>query len=204
MFRHIRTCVPSIDAIQYTIAKLSTQPTKRKRDASTANPGAQRVGASLSVSLKNLKAPSSSISLDQPLTASIYDLKSAYATSSGADIGKIKLLHNKKPIADSKTLKDILGDAAESTKDVEFSVMVMGGVPAAASPKVEVPEPNMAAGVKQAPVVAQGGTSGAAVLEEPAFWEDLEGFLQQRLRDEGEAAELAKLFKETWQKRAGV
>jgi hypothetical protein len=152
------------------------------------------------VSLKNLKSPSSSLQLDnQPLTTSIYDLKSAYAAKSGGATDKIKLLHNKKPTQDSKTLKDILGDAAETTKDVEFTIMVMGGGAAkaapspVASPGIEIPQPEMAAPAAQ-------GTSGAEVLKSKEFWDDLQGFLLQRVRDEGEAAKLSKLFKSAWEK----
>jgi hypothetical protein len=126
------------------------------------------------------------------LGTSAYDLKSAYASKSGAAVDKIKLLYNKKPVTDSKTLKDLLGDAAESTNDVEFTVMVMGGVPAAASPGIQPPEP-------EAAPVAQG-PSGADVLKEDAFWVDLRGFLQQRIRDNTEAARLSSLFRSAWQK----
>lgn len=113
-------------------------------------------------------------------------------------MSKIKLLFNKKPTTDSRTLKDLLGDAAGTTKEIEFSVMVMGGgapgKPAqspAVSPAIETPQPEMP--------VAQG-PSGAELLQSAAFWDDLRGFLQQRLKDEGEAARLASLFKSSWEK----
>lgn len=191
------------DNSQYTLPKLPNQSAKRKRAPASTAPGAEKAGPSISVSLKNLKSPTSSLQLDsQPLTTSIYDLKTAYATKSGGATDKIKLLHNKKPTQDSKTLKDILGDAAESTKDVEFTVMVMGGAPKSAaspapSPAIEIPQPDMAATATGA--VAQG-PSGAEVLKTAQFWDDLQGFLQQRLRDEGEAARLSTLFKASWEK----
>jgi len=188
----------------YTLPKTPNQAQKRKREPSTTAPGAEKAAPTLKVSLKNLKSPSSSVTLDnQAPTTSVYDLKSAYASKSGAAVDKIKLLYNKKPITDSKTLKDILGDSADTTKDVEFSVMVMGGKVSGkaegspvASPGVEVPQPDMAPSQSS---VAQG-SSGAELLKSEAFWTDLEGFLQQRLRDEGEAARLASLFKESWEK----
>jgi hypothetical protein len=102
------------------------------------------------------------------------------------------LLYNKKPTTDSKTLKDLLGDAAESTKDVEFTVMVMGGIPAGASPGIQPLEPGTAP--------AAQGPSGADVLKEDAFWIDLQSFLQQRIRNEGEATRLSSLFRSAWQK----
>jgi hypothetical protein len=154
------------------------------------------------VSLKNLKAPSSSVQLEnQPLSTSIYDLKAAYASKSGGATDKIKLLHNKKPLQDSKTIGDILGDSAETAKDVEFSVMVLGGGAAgkataspAASPGIEIPQPELA------PAPVAQGTSGAEVLKSAGFWDDLNGFLLQRVRDEGEAKHLTSLFKTSWEK----
>jgi hypothetical protein len=116
-------------------------------------------------------------------------------------VSKIKLLHNKKPTSDSKTLKDLLGDAADTTKEVEFSVMVMGGgavgkaTPSpSSSPAIEIPQPDMT------PAPVAQGPSGAELLKSTAFWDDLKGFLQQRLKDEGEAARLASLFKSSWEK----
>jgi len=46
--------------------------------------------------------------------------------------------------------------------------------------------------------VAQGA-SGVEVLRTEAFWEDLKGFLVQRLRDEGEGERLAGVFKQAWE-----
>ena len=113
---------------------------------------------------------------------------------------KIKLLYNKKPTTDSKTLKDLLGDDAAAT-EVEFTVMVMGGIPTGASPRIQTPEPAMAEAPAPTPPVAEGsGSSGKDVLREDGFWDDLQGFLQQRIRDEGEATRLAGLFRSAWQK----
>ncbi|KIW09597.1 uncharacterized protein PV09_00466 [Verruconis gallopava] len=180
----------------YIIPKLSSQPLKRKRQPSTAAPGAEKAPISITVSLKNSKSPTASYTLEsQPLTCSVFDLKSAYAVKSGAPIDKIKLLYNKKPTTDSKTLKDLLGDTAESTKEVEFTVMVMGGIPAGVSPRIQSPE---LATESVAP--AAQGVSGADVLKEEEFWRDLHGFLQQRIRDESEALRLSSLFRSAWQK----
>jgi len=192
----------------YTLPKFPSQPAKRKRAPSTTAPGSQKALPTLTVSLKNLKSPSSSVTLEsQTLGTSIYDLKTAYAAKTNAAVDKIKLLHSKKPIPDSKTLKEVLGDAAEGAKEVEFSVMVMGGVGAGVSsssnkaspvtsPGIEAPGPDLMSA--KAPVAQ--GVSGAQVLKEEAFWEDLKGFLQQRVRDEGEARRLSGLFRSAWEK----
>ncbi|KAF2430424.1 hypothetical protein EJ08DRAFT_243133 [Tothia fuscella] len=179
----------------YTLPKQPNQTMKRKRAPPSTAPGAQKAGPTVSISLKNSKSPCSSLNMEsQALTTSIYDLKAAYAAKSGGSTDKIKLLYNKKPTQDSKTLKDVLGEAAETAKEVEFSVMVMGGGAAAvSSPPIETPQPEMAAPPAQ-------GTTGKDVLKTNEFWEDLQGFLQQRLRDESEAANLTTLFKSSWEK----
>lgn len=181
--------------------KLSSQPLKRKRDPSLSAPGAAKAEPSLTISLKNLKTPTASYTLPaQPLSTSIFDLKTAYASQSGALVDKIKLVYNKKPTTDSKTLKDLLGDGSAETT-VEFSVMVMGGIPVGVSPRIQSPEPAAEAAALSPPPVAQGsGASGKEVLREDGFWDDLRGFLQQRIRDEGEAARLSGLFRSAWQK----
>lgn len=185
----------------YTIPRLSSQPLKRKREPSSAAPGAAKAEATLNISLKNLKTPTASYAIpSQSLGTSIFDLKTAYAAQSGAPVDKIKLLYNKKPTTDSKTLKDLLGDDAAAT-EVEFTVMVMGGIPTGASPRIQTPEPAMAEAPAPTPPVAEGsGSSGKDVLREDGFWDDLQGFLQQRIRDEGEATRLAGLFRSAWQK----
>ena len=184
----------------YTIPKLSSQPLKRKREPSSAAPGAAKAEPTVNVSLKNLKTPTASYSIpSQSMSTSIFDLKTAYATQSGAPVDKIKLLYNKKPTTDSTTLKDLLGD--ETGAEVEFTVMVMGGIPTGASPRIQTPEPAAeAAAASPAPVAEGSGTSGKDVLKEDGFWDDLQGFLQQRIRDESEAARLSGLFRSAWQK----
>lgn len=44
-------------------------------------------------------------------------------------------------------------------------------------------------------VVAPGAISGKDVLATEEFWEDLGGFLTQRLKDEAEAERVVKLFR---------
>jgi hypothetical protein len=115
-------------------------------------------------------------------------------------VDKIKLLHNKKPTTDSKTLKDLLGEDAVQDGSAEFTVMVMGGIPVGASPRIQTPEP-AAEAAAPSPAVAEGsGASGKDVLRQDGFWDDLHGFLQQRIRDEDEARRLAGLFRGAWQK----
>jgi hypothetical protein len=100
-------------------------------------------------------------------------------------------LHNKKPVPDSKVLKDVVKKGEER---VEFSVMVIGGAAAVRKREEEVlPEDldgNQGRG-KQA--------SGAEVLRGEEFWSDLRGFLTQRLRDEAEGEKVFGVFRKAWE-----
>lgn len=143
-------------------------------------PGSER---SVTVSLKSLRNPPLSIKLtSQPLDTSVLDIKTSVQKQTRIPVAKMKLLHNKKPVPDSKILKDLLGDTDMS---IEFTVMVIGG--AAAIPPEE-PE--------AAPEVLP---TGKDALETEEFWSDLKGFLMQRLKDETQAEELSGLFKSSWQ-----
>ncbi|KAF2669004.1 hypothetical protein BT63DRAFT_478894 [Microthyrium microscopicum] len=181
--------------VSYTLPKYPHSPPKRKRSDSTSTP-TNTSSASLSVNLSTMKFPTHTLKLDgQSGSTSVFDLKNAYVKRFSVPVDKIKLLYAKKPVADSKTLGEVIGSA---TGDVEFSVMLMGGV----VPSDSAPEENVPA-AKEAPVEKQSkkedkhvsaGPSGKE-LETDAFWEDLKGFLVQRLKDEGEGERLAKVFR---------
>lgn len=152
---------------------------------------------------------------DITLDTTIHDLKSQYSQKTNQPQDKIKLLLNKKPTADLKTLKDLGVD-----KDVELSVMVMGGAgattPSATTPVVEkshadgVPSSDPMDVDSQAPappsekaqmeVDSSAETTVAALLQTEEFWMDLSGFLSQRLRDQKEGERLAGAFREAWRK----
>lgn len=141
----------------------------------------------------------------------VLDLKTEYAQKSGNEISKIKLLYNKRPASDLKTLKELLPEP--TPKQVEFSVMIMGGgiaSPAGPStPAVEIPDPtkmpsktsidDSAPLSEKAETVAQTGSSPAGNAQEiyksDEFWADLRGFLVQRLKDESEGDRLLGMFK---------
>ncbi|KAF9877730.1 hypothetical protein CkaCkLH20_04865 [Colletotrichum karsti] len=148
-------------------------------------PGQER---SVTVSLKSLRNPPLDIKLSsQPLNTSILDIKTQVESQSRIPVDKMKLLHNKKPVPDSKVLKDLITDTQSS---VEFSVMVIGGA-AAVKPADAEPAP-----VASDP--AQGDI-GEAALETAEFWSDLNGFLLQRLKDEKKAEELSALWRSACQ-----
>jgi hypothetical protein len=174
---------------------------------------------------------------DLALSTSIYEIKDQYAKQTSQAHEKIKVLFNKKPAADLKTLKELGVNG-----DVEFSLMILGGggatpsggTPKASSPAVEkadpadsvpeVPVPAPSTGDKMdideqlsasapgsekaqteaeqsapTPKAAAGaGPSGPGALNTIEFWNDLQDFLAQRLRDTEEAQRLSKVFKMAW------
>ncbi|WYZ36567.1 hypothetical protein EsH8_II_000073 [Colletotrichum jinshuiense] len=160
---------------------LPKMPKPMSKPANLA-PGQER---SVNVTLKSLRNPPLDIKLSaQSLNTSILDIKTAVESQSRIPVDKMKLLYNKKPVPDSKVLKDLLTDDQSS---LEFSVMVIGG---AAAVK---PEPGSVANDP-----AQGDI-GEAALHTEEFWNDLQGFLLQRLKDEKRAGELSALWRSTWQ-----
>lgn len=147
------------------------------------------------------------------LDTTIHDLKTQYASKTSIPQDKIKVLYNKKPVTDLKTLKDIgIGS------DAELSLMIMGGsggTPRAQSPavaaekeRVPVPEPKgdaMQVDEKTSAPESEKANAeaeekkeaegAAAILKTNEFWADLGGFLSQRLRDDEVAARLLTVFK---------
>lgn len=143
-------------------------------------PGQER---SITVTLKSLRNPPLDVKFtSQPLATSILEIKNAVTTKTRIPVDKIKVLHNKRPIQDSKILKEVI---AETDAAVEFTIMVIGG--AAAIPPEQAPAPPAAE------------PTGEAAVDTDAFWQDLNGFLMQRLKDEAEAKELSGLFRSSWE-----
>ncbi|KAK0285530.1 hypothetical protein LTR35_004869 [Friedmanniomyces endolithicus] len=196
-----------------------THPFPRKGATSTASQQAKQ--KTVTATLKPMRGSGETITVaDLTLTSTIHDVKTSYAQQSGQPQDKIKLLLNKKPAADLKTLQELGVEGGT----VELSVMIMGGGGSAATtPAVEKSEPVMSAPLggddkmdvdsSQTPAPAsekaqaeadgkadaQGGTV-AEMLKGEEFWADLKGFLAQRLRDEGEVEKLAKVFREAFGK----
>jgi hypothetical protein len=84
-------------------------------------------------------------------------------------------------------------------KSLEFGIMIIGGGAAGTpvtTPPVEIPQPSM---VPEVGAVAQG-QSGAEELKTEEFWDDLKGFLVQRVRDEAEGERLSGMFRGAWEK----
>ncbi|KAL4819785.1 cell-cycle control medial ring component [Aspergillus spinulosporus] len=204
----------------YTLPRLQPpRPSMPKRTTAskTTNPGSSK---SITVTLRSARNPVLEITLPNvPLaTTTVSDLKDAVRerileNTTEADnkvpLEKIKILFKKKPVTGTgKTVADVVSDAEEEEllaggKEVDFGVMIMGGarvVEGQNQAQGGVPEKvsQEASGVEETIAKAAVGPSGETLLETGAFWDDLQGYLAQRLKDEDVARKLRGVFKEAW------
>lgn len=170
-----------------------------------------------------MKGAGSALTLSKvDIDSSLLDVKTSYAAQATKDVGKIKLLYNKRPASDLKSLRELL--PVPTPKSVELTVMILGGGSSASaranpidrigSPAIQVPEANPASlageqdATSDAPFSEQaamqgvtytgnvgGEISAAEELKTDKFWLDLQAFLTQRLRDDGQGQRLAELFR---------
>ncbi|KAL4978958.1 cell-cycle control medial ring component [Aspergillus desertorum] len=204
----------------YTLPRLQPpRPSMPKKTTAskTTNPGSSK---SISVTLKSTRNPMLEITLfNVPLTTTtVSDLKDAvreriFESTTEADnkvpLEKIKILFKKKPVTGTgKTVAEVVSDAGEEEllaggKGVEFGVMVMGGARvvegqghAQGSETEKIPEKFSGGGETTAKAAV--GPSGETLLETGAFWDDLQGYLAQRLKDEDVARKLRGVFNDAW------
>ncbi|PYI30878.1 hypothetical protein BP00DRAFT_371871 [Aspergillus indologenus CBS 114.80] len=187
-----------------------TMPKKTRGGAAAAAPGASK---SITVVLKSARNPALELTLPNlPVsTTTVTDLKDAVrarvvdATDAKPALEKIKILHRKKPVTGHRTLAEMLSEEPAllaGGKEVEVAVMVLGGgrvVPAEGEGSgvgVQEEEEETPAEPVVKPAV---GPSGEEVVKTEAFWEDLQGFLEQRVKDAEEARRLRVLFREAWE-----
>ncbi|KAL5357065.1 cell-cycle control medial ring component [Aspergillus floccosus] len=188
--------------VPYLLPRLQPpRPEMPKKVKPTMAPGSSK---SITVRLKSARNPALDFTISNAAlaTTSVQDLKDAVqarvvdAQDGAVPVDKIKILYKRKPVA-GKTIAEILSDEPEMLsggKEVEFGVMIMGGAKVVeAETTTSAPEQQDAAASK-----AAVGPSGETLLETEAFWNDLEGFLEQRLKDTEEAAKLRTLFKGAW------
>jgi len=168
----------------YILPKMPKPMTKRQKLA----PGQER---SLTITLRSLRNPPIEIVLkSQSPLLSVLDLKSEVSSQASIPIEKLRILHKKKPVGDSKVVKDLVG---EEDAEVEFSIMVMGGAASVVKKDINMTD---------APVAQ--GSSGKEALETEEFWDDLKGFLTQRLRDQKEGEALFATFRNAWQSKSST
>lgn len=161
---------------QYILPKNALPLPKRQKLA----PGAE---LSLSVNLRSLRNPPLDITLPSlARSTSILDLKQAIHARTSIPVDKLRVLHKKKPVPDSRVLKEVAGD--DDVK-LELGVMVIGGAAAVRGGEEEVIPP----------------VASAAEPLGDAFWKDLKGFLVQRLKSEEVGEEAFGVFKKAWDAR---
>ncbi|KAK4165031.1 cell-cycle control medial ring component [Cladorrhinum sp. PSN259] len=102
-------------------------------------------------------------------TTSLLDIKQLIHTETGCPIAKIKLLYNKKPVSDTKVLKE-LGTAGAGSGEVELGVMVLGGaasLPADYTPPVRrEPSLDQKNVQEEGQKVQEGGKEEAVIKQE--------------------------------------
>lgn len=172
-----------------------------KKVKPTAAPGSSK---SITIRLKSGRNPALEFTIpNAPLsTTSVEDLKDAVrgrvadAQDNKVPLEKIKILYKRKPVT-GKTISELLADEPEMLaggKEVEVGVMIMGGAKVVDEATGSGETGNQATAAPKPAV----GPSGEDVLETDAFWDDLQGFLMQRVKDVDEAQKLRALFKNAW------
>ncbi|KAG9236123.1 cell-cycle control medial ring component-domain-containing protein [Amylocarpus encephaloides] len=165
------------------LPKSTGPPLKKQSSSPTSSPTSSP--STFTVSLKSLRNPPLDVTIPSCDTdTSILNLKDKLSSESNIPVKALRILWNKKPVPDSKVLKDVLGSEQIGDK-VEFGVMIIGG--AAAIQKKE--------DVADAMDIDTGMGHGPEILKTEGFWTDLRGFLVQRLKDEGEGDRLVKVFR---------
>jgi hypothetical protein len=193
------------DKRQYTLPRLSApHPPMPKKVKSTQAPGSSK---SITVRVKSARNPALEFVISNaPLsTTSVQDIRDAVQVrvtdvqGGQVPLDKIKILYKRKPVTGTgKTLAEVLADEPAimaGGKEVEIGVMIIGGAQVVES---AVAQPEITEKRDESPPKAAIGPSGEEVLRTEAFWDDLQGYLEQRLKDEEEAKRLRLVFKEAW------
>ncbi|PYH65035.1 uncharacterized protein BO88DRAFT_349798 [Aspergillus vadensis CBS 113365] len=195
--------------VPYLLPRLSApHPEMPKKVQRTQAPGSSK---SITVHVKSARNPAFEFTLpNAPITTtSVQDLKDAVqervvdAQDGKVSLEKIKILYKRKPVT-GKTIAELLADEPEMLaggKEVEFGVMIMGGAKVVEGGEGDGNAAAAAAGAAGGAPKAAVGPSGEEVLRTEAFWDDLQGFLEQRLKDSEEARRLRGVFKGAWEKQ---
>lgn len=181
----------------------------------------------VTVSLRPLRtaaagAPALTLAHQSALTG-VHELKAAYAAHSGLALDRLKLLYSRKPCADTKTLRDVVGaDKLGPAATVEFSVMITGGsgsgtgsgtgtgtgtvtddlVAARSSVQSAAPDSRGTRGDSAVAGTGKEPSPSKSSMEESLgkdeFWRGLAEFLVGRLDNPGEGRRLTSLFRRAY------
>ncbi|CCU80803.1 unnamed protein product [Blumeria hordei] len=174
-----------------------TGPLLKKRKVT---PGA---ASNLTIRIKSQRNLPLDIKLPtQPPTSTIRDIKEHISNQTSIPVGKIKLLLNKKPVADNRILKDLVNARndevcknGEDHNSLELSVMVLGG----ASSLIEKESHGLnAAGQDNSTDSARAFNScpeKSDLIKTNEFWSDLRSYLSTQLQDEAEGERVCQIFR---------
>ncbi|KAF7718206.1 Cell-cycle control medial ring component [Penicillium ucsense] len=189
--------------VPYTLPRFQPpHPEMPKKTQQAQAPGSSK---SVSIKVKSARNPTLDFSISNaPIsTTTIQDLKDAVrqrvsdAHGNSVALDKIKILYRRKPVPGSgKTVAEVLADEPDTLaggKEVEFGTMIIGG-----AKTLDAVEPSSEVIAEQDIPKPAVGPSGVEILKTDEFWDDLRGFLEQRLKDSDEAKHLAVLFKGAW------
>ncbi|KAL5121678.1 hypothetical protein ACEQ8H_000365 [Pleosporales sp. CAS-2024a] len=184
----------------YTLPRLPHPPHPARPHPRAPSSSKDASSLLTTVSLKPMKPASPTMQLPgiDAAKTSVYDLKSQYASHVSMPAAKIKLLYQKKPVPDSKTVAQVVGPHVPA--EVEFAVMLMGGPVASpvASPPATAPT-ETEKGLAPEPASVAVGPSGNEVVATDQFWSDLKAFLRQRTKDDMAAERLTDVFRAAWE-----
>ncbi|ERS95049.1 uncharacterized protein SPSK_01936 [Sporothrix schenckii 1099-18] len=188
----------------YTLPRMP-KPMKKPASASSSTSAPGQAPA-ITVSIKSLhRTQPLDVVLARPAyafalaTTSLLDVRTALSETSHVPVDKLRLLYNKKPVSDSKVLKDLVAD--ESETEIKLGVMVAGGAETVAA-AAEAAASVAAAQAKAATAPTDGQETPTAIAaESEAFWNDLRGFLVKRTGSKTQADELFSLFLRSWEER---
>lgn len=176
-----------------------------KKVKSAAAPGSSK---SIKVHFKSTRNPVLEFTLPNVAvsTTSVEDLKDSVRERvvDGQDnkipVEKVKILYKRKPVS-GKTVSEVLSDEPEMLsggKEIELGIMIMGGAKVAESTPSAAAETEACPANETASPKPAVGPSGEDVLQTDAFWDDLQGFLNQRVKNIDEAKKLRTLFQGAW------
>ncbi|RKF78109.1 hypothetical protein GcM3_067011 [Golovinomyces cichoracearum] len=173
-----------------------TQPQPKKRRLNPDN----TEGITVHLSSQRYPDLSQTISSQLP-NVSILELKNALSKESGIPAGNIKLLHKKKPVPDSKVLKDLVilerNDNEKCDKtggSLELGLMILGGMPITGIGTSFTDQKNINLQMGNLTMSA-ASVAAKDVLNTEEFWSDLTNYLTQRLSDKTEGERLCQIFR---------
>jgi len=180
---------------------------KRAQSPTSAKPSSAS-SATLTITLKPLRAsatgPNVVVVRDQTPDSSIYDVKAACAAQAGYAAEKVKILWERKPVSDSKTVKEVVGEDATPGAEVEMGVMFMGQAtqaPSGGSAEASAVPAAEEQGDRRESVYEDASSAQAghaeAVLESKEFWDELQNFVSQKLHNDSLTSKVVQGFRQS-------